>query len=86
MGDLIFMNMSLSKSLEKAETHFFIMFIKSSAIDSDRKNKEADKFQAQTNCKSKKWSSFLRVLALASVMKRKFFPISLIVYIKCKGS
>ena len=49
------------------------MSIKNSAIDSDLKNEEAVKFEAQTNCKSKEWSSFLCVLALASVIKRKIF-------------
>ena len=49
------------------------MSIKNSCIDSDLKNEEAVKFEAQTNCKSKVWSSFLCVLSLASVIKRKFF-------------
>ena len=49
------------------------MFIKNSTIDSDLKNEAAVKFKAQTNCKSKEWSSFLSVLALASVIKRKIF-------------
>ena len=49
--------------------HFFTMSIKNSSIDSDLKNEEAVKFEAQTNCKSKVWSSFLCVLALASVIK-----------------
>ena len=31
------------------------------------------RFETQTNCKSKVWSSFLYVLALASVIKRKKF-------------
>ena len=53
--------------------HFFTMSIKNSSIDSDLKNEEAVKFEAQTNCKSKEWSSFLCVLALASVIKRKIF-------------
>ena len=49
------------------------MSTKNSATDSDLKNEEAVKFEAQTNCKSKEWSSFLCVLALASVIKRKCF-------------
>ena len=68
--------LSLSQTLEKADTHFFTMFIKNSTIDSDLKNEEAVKFKAQTNCKSKEWSSFLSVLALASVIKRKIFSHS----------
>ena len=65
--------LSLSQTFEKAETHFFTMTIKNSTNDSDLKNEEAVKFEAQTNCKSKGWSSFLCVLALASVIKRKLF-------------
>ena len=65
--------LSLSQTFEKAETHFFTMSIKNSTIDSDLKNEEAVKFEAQTNCKIKGWSSFLCVLALASVIKRKLF-------------
>ena len=65
--------LSLSQTFEKAETHFFTMSIKNDTIDSDLKSEEAVKFEAQTNCKSKEWSSFLCVLALASVMKRKIF-------------
>ena len=61
--------LSLSQTFEKAEMHFFTMSIKNSSIDSDLKNEEAVKFEAQTNCKSKVWSSFLCVLALASVIK-----------------
>ena len=49
------------------------MSTKNSAIDSDLKNEEAVKFEAQTNCKSKEWSGFLCVLALASIIKRKCF-------------
>ena len=49
------------------------MSIKNSPIDSDLKNEETVKFEAQTNCKSKEWSIFLCVLALASVIKRKVF-------------
>ena len=48
--------LSLSQTFEKAERHFFIIFImstKNSAIDSDLKNEEEVKFEAQTNCKSK---------------------------------
>ena len=51
-------SLSLSQTLEKADTHFFTMFIKSFTIDSDLKNEEAVKFKGQTNCKSKEWSSF----------------------------
>ena len=65
--------LSLSQTFEEAETHFFTMTIKNSTNDSDLKNEEAVKFEAQTNCKSKGWSSFLCVLALASVIKRKLF-------------
>ena len=50
--------LSLSQSFEEAGTHFFTMSIKISIIDSDLKNKEAVKFEAKTNCKSKAWSSF----------------------------
>ena len=49
------------------------MSIKNSPIDSDLKNEEAVKFEAQTNCKIKEWSIFVCVLALASVIKRKVF-------------
>ena len=49
------------------------MSIKNSPIDSDLKNEEAFKFEAQTNCKSKEWSIFVCVLVLASVIKRKVF-------------
>ena len=49
------------------------MSIKNSTIDSDLKNEEAVKFEAQTNCKSKEWSSFLCALAFVSVKKRKIF-------------
>ena len=49
------------------------MSIKNSTIDSDFKNEEAVKFEAQANCKSKEWSSFPCVLALASAIKRIFF-------------
>ena len=49
------------------------MSIKNSTIDSDLKNEEAVKFEAQNNCKSKEWSSFLCVLVLASVIKIKIF-------------
>ena len=77
--------LSLSQTFEKAETHFFTMSIKNSTIDSDLKNEEAVKFEAQTNCKSKEWSSFLCVLALASVIKIKNIPIFRIVEMKCKG-
>ena len=65
--------LSLSQTFEKAETHFFTMSIKNSTIDSDLKNEEAVKFKAQTNSKSKEWSSFLCVLALASVIKKNIF-------------
>ena len=65
--------LSLSQTFGKAETHFFTMSIKNSTIDNDWKNEEAVKFEAQTNCKSKEWSSFLCVLALASVIERKIF-------------
>ena len=61
------------------------MSIKNSTIDSDLKNEEAVKFKAQTNSKSKEWSSFLCVLALASVIKIKNIPIFRIVEMKCKG-
>ena len=47
------------------------MSIKNSTIDSDLKNEEPVKFEAETTCKSKEWSSFLCVLALAGVIKRK---------------
>ena len=77
--------LSLSQTFEKAETHFFTMSIKNSTIDSDLKNEEAVKFKAQTNSKSKEWSSFLCVLALASVIKIKNIPIFRIVEMKCKG-
>ena len=56
--------LSLSPTFEKAETHFFSMFIKNSTIDSDLKNEEAVKFEAQTNCKSKEWSSFFCGLSI----------------------
>ena len=72
------------KLLKKLK-HFFTMSIKNSTIDSDLKNEEAVKFEAQTNCKSKEWSSFLCVLALASVIKIKNIPIFRIVEMKCKG-
>ena len=49
------------------------MSIKNSTIDSDLKNEQAVKFEAQNNCKSKEWSSFLCVLVLASVIKIKIF-------------
>ena len=65
--------LSLPQTFGKAETHFFTMSIKNSTIDNDWKNEEAVKFEAQTNCKSKEYSSFLCVLALASVIKRKIF-------------
>ena len=45
------------------------MSIKNSTIDSDLKNEEAVMF----DFKSKEWSSFLCVLPLASVIKRKIF-------------
>ena len=45
--------LSLSKTFEKSETHFFTMSIKNSTIDSDLKNEEAVNFEVQTNCKGK---------------------------------
>ena len=74
----------LTQTFEKAEAHFFPISIKNSSIDSDLKNEEAIKFEAQSNCKSKKWSSFSCVLALASVIRRNFFPIFMNVEVKCK--
>ena len=65
--------LSLSQTFGKAETHFFTITIKNYTIDSDLKIEEAVKFEAQTNCKIKEWSSFLCVLALSSVIKRKIF-------------
>ena len=49
------------------------MSIKNSTVDSDLKNEETVKFEAQTNCKGKGWPSFLYVLALTSVIKRRIF-------------
>ena len=65
--------LSLSQTFEKAETLFLIMSIKNFTNDSDLKNEEPVKFEAQTNRKSKGWSSILCVLALGSVIKRKKF-------------
>ena len=58
------------KLLKKLK-HFFTMSIKNSTIDSDLKNEEAVKFEAQTNCISIEWSSFLFGLSIVSVIKRK---------------
>ena len=63
----------LPQTFEKAKTHLFTVSIKNSTIDSDLKNEEEVQFEAQTNCKSKEWSSFMCVLALASVIKRNIF-------------
>ena len=52
------MFLSLSQTFEKAEALFY-----------DLKNEKAVMF----DFKSKEWSSFLSVLALASVIKRKIF-------------
>ena len=60
------------------------MPIKNSTIDSDLKNEKTVKFEAQTNCKGKEWSSSLCILALASVIKRKIFSLFRIVEMKCK--
>ena len=49
------------------------MSIKNSTIDTNLQSKETFKFEAQTNCKSKEWSSFLYVIVVASVIKRKEF-------------
>ena len=65
--------LSLSQTFEKVETHLFTMSIKNSTIDSDFKSEKAVNFKAQTDCKSKERSSFLCVLALASVIKRNIF-------------
>ena len=47
------------------------MSIKNSTIDSDLKIEIAVTFKPQNNSKSKEWSSFLCILALASFIKRK---------------
>ena len=69
--------LSLSQVFEKAETHFFTVSIKNSAIDSDLKNEEAVNFQAQTNSKSKEWSSFFVCISPCQCHKKKnIFPCS----------
>ena len=65
--------LSLSQTFERAETDFLTILIKNSTIDSDLKNEEAVKFEAETTCKCREWSIFLSVLALGSVIKRKIF-------------
>ena len=67
--------LSVSKIYGKSDSFFFTMAIKNCTIDSDLKNEEAVKFEAIANAKDKEWCSFLCLLALSSVIRRKIFSL-----------
>ena len=63
----------LSEHTSWSEKYFFLMSIKNNTIDSDLQSEEAVKFEVVSNCRDKEWSSFLCLLAVSSVIKRKIF-------------
>ena len=64
---------SFSLSESRPVSFFFNMSLKNSTIDSDLKGEEAGRFDALSNCKDREWSSFLCILGLSSVVKKKIF-------------